>query len=96
MKQNDLMNECRELVTPEIKLRIDWSVNIANTIYDILKEKDLSQKEFATLMGKTESEISRWLSGTHNFTLKTLAAISVCLGRDILHDSAGSSHPEVR
>jgi len=26
-------------------------------------------------MGKKESEISKWLSGTHNFTIETIAKI---------------------
>ena len=33
---------------------------------------------------KTEAEVSRWLGGTHNFTLKTLALISVALGEDVI------------
>ena len=36
------------------------------------------------MIGHTEAEVSRWLSGTHNFTLSTLANISVTLGVDIL------------
>ena len=55
-----------------------------NRIYDILEEKGMSQKEFARLMGKTETEVSRWLSGTHNMTLATLCKISIALGENIL------------
>lgn len=35
-------------------------------------------------MRKTETEVSRWLSGGHNFTISTLAKISVKLGIDFL------------
>ena len=34
---------------------------------------------FAKKMGKTEAEVSRWLSGTHNFTLRTISKISTVL-----------------
>ena len=37
-------------------------------------------------MRKNESEISKWLSGTHNFTLRTIASISEAFGEDILFD----------
>jgi len=79
MKTNKLMNEIRATIKPETKKQLDWAVDIANRIYEILEEKNLSQKEFAILMGKTETEVSRWLSGTHNLTLATLAKISIAL-----------------
>ena len=65
-------------------MQMELSVAIANRIYDILEEKGMTQKEFAHLMGKTETEVSRWLSGTHNMTLATLCKISIALGENIL------------
>lgn len=50
----------------------------------ILKKRGLSQKEFAHLMGKTEPEVSRWVGGTHNLTIRALAKISVVLGEDVI------------
>lgn len=44
----------------------------------------MTQKEFAKKMNKTEVEVSRWLSGTHNFTLKTIAKITAVLGESIV------------
>lgn len=74
----------RGTIPPALKMQMELSVAIANRIYDILEEKDMSQKEFARMMGKTETEVSRWLSGTHNLTLATLCKISVALGEDII------------
>ncbi|MBR1668210.1 MAG: helix-turn-helix transcriptional regulator [Bacteroidaceae bacterium] len=84
MKTNRIMDEIRATITPEMKLRMEMSVSIANRIYDLLEEKHLSQKDFARMMGKTETEVSRWLSGTHNLTMSTLCKISVALGEDIV------------
>ena len=84
MKTNRIMDEIRGTIPPALKMQMELSVAIANRIYDILEEKDMSQKEFARLMGKTETEISRWLSGTHNLTLATLCKISVALGEDVV------------
>ena len=84
MKTNPILDEIRQTITPEIKLRMEMSVAIANRIYDILHEKGLSQKDFARMMGKTETEVSRWLSGTHNMTMATICKISSVLGEDII------------
>lgn len=84
MKTNRIMDEIRETISPEMKMQMELSVAIANRISDILEEKGMSQKDFARLMGKTETEISRWLSGTHNLTLATLCKISVALGENLL------------
>ena len=78
------MDEIRGTIPPALKMQMELSVAIANRIYDILEEKDMSQKKFARLMGKTETEVSRWLSGTHKLTLATLCKISVALGEDVV------------
>lgn len=84
MKTNRIMDEIRGTIPPEMKMQMELSVAIANRIYEILEEKGMSQKDFARLMGKTETEISRWLSGTHNMTLATLCKISIALGENLL------------
>ena len=58
--------------------------NFGDKIDAILKQKGMTQKEFARKMGKTEAEVSRWVGGTHNFTLRTIAKISDVLGERIL------------
>lgn len=84
MKTNQIMNEIRSTISPETKMQMELSVAIANRIYDILEKKGMTQKDFARLMGKTETEVSRWLSGTHNMTLATLCKISIALDENIL------------
>lgn len=81
----DFMQQCYDqFVTPEKQEFIKLNVDIANRIYDILEERGLTQRDFARMMGKTEAEVSRWLSGTHNFTMATIAAINVKLNEDVL------------
>ncbi len=84
MRTNRIMDEIRSTISPEMKLQMELSVAIANRIYDILESKGLSQKDFAHLMGKTETEVSRWLSGTHNLTMATICKISAALGENII------------
>ena len=84
MKTNLLNNCYKKFVTSETRELVRLNVQVANRIFDILEERGLSQRDFAKLMGKTEPEECRWLSGTHNFTMATIASINIVLGEDIL------------
>jgi transcriptional regulator with XRE-family HTH domain len=78
------MQECRALITPEIREDIDFSIALVNRIFDILEEKGITQRDLAKRLGKSETEISRWMQGTHNFTMATLKKIERALGAPIL------------
>ena len=78
-KTSELFDKCVSEIPQDIKLRVDWSFFIADEISRILKEKKMTQKEFAKLVCRSEAEVCRWVGGTHNFTLSTLALISVAL-----------------
>lgn len=63
---------------------VSRSLEIANQIIKVLDEKSLKQKDLADKMNKTEAEISKWLSGFHNFTLKSLVKIETALESRII------------
>jgi transcriptional regulator with XRE-family HTH domain len=84
MKTNRIMDEIRGSISPEMKLQMEMSVAIANRIYEILEAKGMTQKDLAKRLGKTETEVSRWLSGTHNLTLSTICKISTALEEEIV------------
>jgi len=85
MLTNPIMEEARKrYLTPEIQKQVDMQVMIANRIYDLLEQKKMSQKDLARKLGKTETEVSRWLCGTHNMTMATLAKIAVALDDDLI------------
>ena len=81
---NPLFRECLAQVSEKTRAEFNLSFEIADRIDAILKKKSLSQKELAAKMGKRESEISRWLTGRHNFTTNTLADISLALGEPVV------------
>lgn len=64
--------------------RIEKRMLLAAKIDDAIKAKRWSKKEFAVNMGKSPSEISKWLSGTHNFTSDTLFDIARVLGTSLI------------
>ena len=84
MNTNDLFKNELEKVDNDVKIEIDLSFQIADKISSILKSKGMSQKEFAEKMQKSEAEISRWVGGTHNFTIKKIAKISDVLEEQII------------
>lgn len=52
----------------------------AEQVKRALKSKGISKKHLAEMMGKSPSEVTRWVSGHHNFTLDVLEDISDTLG----------------
>ena len=83
----DIRNRYREMVgqvPPQIKEEINLSFAISNKIDVLMRERGLSKKQFADQIGKRPSEITRWLSGQHNFTVSTLAMLSSFFGKSII------------
>jgi transcriptional regulator with XRE-family HTH domain len=68
----------------ENKIFVDKSMEIANYILQVMDRKGLKQKDLAERMGKTEAEVSKWLGGMHNFTVRSLAKIEAALGSTIM------------
>ncbi|WP_143960170.1 helix-turn-helix domain-containing protein [Litoribacter populi] len=68
----------------DVEIFVDWYADLVVRINQILRENDISKKELAERMGKKPSEISKWLSGEHNFTLRSLAKLSAELGELLL------------
>lgn len=83
-KRSKVLNARRKKVTSAIHRKINLSIQIVDRIHTILTSKGLKQKDLADLLGKKEAEISKWMRGTHNFTIETLASIEEVLGEPIL------------
>lgn len=49
-----------------------------------MHEKEYNKKQFAEALGKRPSEVTKWLSGEHNFTIATLAMLSTFFGQPII------------
>ncbi len=77
-------DKLRERVTPERQAFIALSVMVVKRINELLDEKSMSQTDLAKAMSKSPSEISKWLSGMHNFTLKSLGKLEIVLGAPII------------
>ena len=84
MRRSKVLEERRRRVSPEARESVAMSFRIVDRIHEILDEKGLKQKDLALLLGKSEAEISKWMRGTHNFTIDTLMGIETALDAPIL------------
>lgn len=85
MKRSNILEARRAKVSPEVRREVGLSFMIVDRIHQILKEKGLKQKDLANMLGKKESEISKWMRGTHNFTIDTISTIESVLDSPILY-----------
>lgn len=82
-----LIKELKSRIPQNMKESIERRMSLAARIDDVLQARGLTNQEFAFMMGKKPSEISRWLSGTHNFTTETLWDIERVLNIQLLVSS---------
>ena len=71
-------------VSPEIMSEVQLSADIIARIDTILKQKNMTQRDLAKKMGRSEAVISRWTTGFPNLTLKSIAEISTALGEPLV------------
>lgn len=82
-----LIKELKSRIPQNMKQSIERRMSLAARMDDVLQVRGLTNQEFAFMMGKKPSEISRWLSGTHNFTTETLWDIERVLNIQLLVSS---------
>lgn len=85
MTTNSSFRENLNAIPEERKAEFELSFAIAVRIDEVLKRKRMTQRELALRLGKRESEVSKWLTGRHNFTTNTIARISLALGVTIIN-----------
>lgn len=71
-------------VPANIQQEVDLEVAISNRINDLMVQRGLSKLEFAHALGKRPSEVTKWLSGQHNFTIRTLSLLSTFFGESLV------------
>lgn len=75
----DLLNEVTPLEMEQTKNKM----LVSNRIENLIREKGWNKSQFAAKIGKNPSEVTKWLSGTQNFTIDILTEIALELGVDI-------------
>lgn len=79
-----IVQSALDAIPDDFKAAFDMNFDISERIHSILTEKGMTQKQLAGILHKRESEVSKWLTGRHNFTVATIAKISKALGEDVI------------
>lgn len=79
-----LISQTSKNINRNNKQFISKNLDISQQVYEILESKGWNQKQLAKALGKSESEISKLLSGLHNLTLKSITQLEVVLESDII------------
>lgn len=85
-------------IDPELTNYTSINVDVTSQIMQYLTDLGWSQKDFAKKLGKSEAEVSKWLSGVHNLTLKSIAKMQTSLKREIITtpQKAQSKYREIK
>ena len=70
---------------PEIEAFVEKNLAITEKVFKALEAKGWSHAQLAAAMGKSASELSKWLSGMHNLTLKSIIKMETALGIELIH-----------
>jgi hypothetical protein len=81
------INDLNFGVPEEIDIYTKHSAEIGIIISNYIHSVDgMTKMSFAELVGKTPSDITRWISGNHNFTILTISLIEARTGLSIIKD----------
>ena len=78
-KLQELLDEVTPLEMEQTKVKMQ----LAARIEDFMRAKGWSKSQFAEKIGKNPSEITKWFSGTQNFTTDVLTVIASTLGVEL-------------
>jgi transcriptional regulator with XRE-family HTH domain len=78
-KFQELLDEITPLEMEQTKVKMQ----IAARIEDFMKARNWNKSQFAAKVGKNPSEITKWLSGTQNFTIDVLTEIASAFGVEL-------------
>jgi len=79
-----IMDEILASITPDEEYKTSRKMLLAARIDDGIKAKGWKKKDLALALNKRRSEITKWLSGTHNFNIDTLFDIERVLNIELV------------
>ena len=83
---SSVVNEILSQTSEKEEGKISNKMRLAAKIADAMKTKAWNNTKLMEKMGrKAPSIISKWLSGTHNFTIDTLSELEQVLGIELLN-----------
>lgn len=66
MKTNKLMDEITSQLLRTQTNKLTYALLLPTESLNYYRNRNMKQRDFIKALGKTKTEVSRWLSGTHN------------------------------
>lgn len=86
MKKNNIISDWLDQYGDhETEKFVSKNLAITEKVRLALEKKGWTKGQLAQVMGKSPSEVSKWLSGMHNLTLKSIVKMEVALDIDLIH-----------
>ena len=82
--ESDILNEIYDEISPSELKKVEKRMILAQRISDGIKANGWKKIDFARALNKRPPEITKWLSGTHNFNSDTLFDIEEILGIELI------------
>lgn len=84
-RKSEVLQEVRKILSPLEKEKIDTKLALSARIADAVQQRYAKKGDFAEAVGVQNGLVSRWLSGSHNFTVDTLVEIEHILDIQLLN-----------
>lgn len=82
---DQIINEIYDEISEQEFELVEKKMLLAAKIDDAIKARGWQKQDLARALRKKPSEISKWLSGTHNFTTETLWEIEKVLNVELIN-----------
>ena len=83
-KNFSILDELLADVPEDVNVFVHLIGDLAEQVKADMVAQGLTRRALAQRLGKSESEITKWLSGLHNLTLNSVAKLSAALQVDLL------------
>ena len=81
-------NKSLEFFTSKSPVEVDKfvskNIEITQKVFELLETKGWTTKDLSSRIRKSETEINKWLTGLHNFSLKNIIQLEIALESDII------------
>jgi transcriptional regulator with XRE-family HTH domain len=85
METNNIISQLWEQIrNDDIEKFVDITMDVIEEVHAILEKKNWTQNDLALQLDKSPAEVSKWLSSSHNLTIKSIAKLSVALNEDLI------------
>ena len=82
---NTSFDEMFANTSPAIQQEVAMEFAVSDRVCELMTQRGLTKLRFAQALGKKPSEVTKWLSGQHNFTLKTISMLSTFFGQPLIY-----------